>query len=140
MNSQIRSAIISSFEDLYNPVAWRDLKNAFKHANYQNVYVRPIQFETDSLIEMKTGFTFDDNEQLEMFLNKEHKLAIGTQKFDWAAIVHEKQKNLKPDDKSFDRVYLKYSIQNKSSGVCDLLFETNVLSFRYRLIEEFKSY
>ena len=123
-----------------NPIAWTDLKDAFKHENYQNVNVRNIQFETDSLPEIRTCLTFDDNKQLEMFLNKEHKLAIETQKFDWAAFIHEKQKNLKPDDKSFDRVYLKYLIQDKSSSVCDLLFETNVLSFRYRLIEEFNSY
>jgi hypothetical protein len=140
MNSQIHSAIIRAFEDLLNPVAWKDMSDAFKQANYQNVYVRHINFETNSLIEMRTCLTFDDHEQLEMFLNKEHKLAMETQKFDWAAIIHEKQKNLKNDDKSFDGVYLKYSIQDISSGVCDLLFETNVLSFRYSLIEEFASY
>lgn len=140
MESQIHSAIISSFEDLLNPVAWRDLRDAFRHANYQNIYIRPTKFETSSIIEIKTDLIFDDNEQLELFLKKEHKLAIETQKFDWAAIVYEKQKNLKDDDKSFDGVYLKYSIQDKSSGVCDLLFETNVLSFRDRLIEEFTSY
>ena len=140
MNSQIHSALISAFENLLNPIAWRDLKDAFKHANYQNVYVRPIHFEKSGIIEIKAVFTFDNNERLEEFLNKEHKLAIETQNFDWAAIIHEKQKNLKPDDKSFNGGYLKYSIQDKSSGVCDLLIETNVLTFRYSLIEEFISY
>ena len=140
MNSQIHSAIISAFEDLLNPVAWRDLRDAFRHANYQNVYVKHNQVEKNNLIIIQTNLTFDDNEQLLKFLNKEHKLAIDTQNFDWAAIVYEKQKNLNPADKSFDGVYLKYSLQDISTCVCDLLFKTNVLSFRNRLVEEFISY
>jgi hypothetical protein len=140
MNSLIHSAIISAFEDLLNPVAWRDLRDAFKNANYQNVYVKHNQVEKNNLIEIRTCLTFNNNEQLLKFLNKEHNLAIDTQEFDWAAILHKKQKNLKPDDKTFDGVYLQYSIQDISSGVCDLLFETNVLTFRNKLVEEFVSY
>jgi hypothetical protein len=140
MNSEIHSAIISAFEKLLNPTVWVGLSDAFKYANYKHVYVKPAQFETNSLIEMRTDLIFNDNEQLELFLNMEHKRAIETQKFDWAAIVHKKQMNLKDDDKSFDGVYLKYSIQDISSGVCELLFETNILSFRDRLVNEFVSY
>lgn len=140
MKTQINSAIIAAFQNLLNPNEWQRMKDAFINEGYKSVSIKPTVFKNLPEVEIKTSIYFSDHEPLVSFLANEHKLAMESQDFEWAAQVHERQKNLNPDINTFEHSALKFSVVNKDKGVCEVPFETNVLSFKNKFVEEFLSF
>lgn len=135
METLIESKILKEvFSEYPENQQWDKLKPEIQEFGCSSVFVRPVQIMTFESINLKHHLPKDMDNQIEFF-KWEKKLAVEFQQFELASNIQEVLNGGMPSKESI--FYLNYSIQKDLNSVCSLYIETNLLSFKYKLIELF---
>ena len=137
MESQIKEILEHIFEEFPDFDGWRNLKTTIQKFGMNKINIKQVTFENRDYEEIKHILSFDNHKRSASFLVKEKKLAVDVQDFVLAANIHTMILQIQNGTYKENIFYLKYKLLEQSEGAYVLLFETNLLSFKYRLIEEF---
>jgi hypothetical protein len=137
MMIQIKTSIQEAFNNSSIPSAFSNLRTSLNRKGFKNIFVKKVQFQNNECEEIILDKAFETKEKLIAFLMNEKKIALETQEFELVAQIQNLITNKNTSYQPNGFFYLKYFIKDTGDKSCDVLFETNLLSFKYNLIKEF---
>lgn len=126
-----------SFRDSSIPFDFSQLRTALNAESIENIFVRNIRFQNKEFEVIMLDRVFESSEEYLHFLMDEKILALSTQEFELAAQIQDLIISESKYNQPHEFFYLKYFAQKIDNISCIILFETNLLSFKYNLIKEF---
>jgi hypothetical protein len=137
MMIQIKTSVREAFNNPLIPSAFSNLRTSLNMKGFKNIFVKKVQFQNNEYEEIILDKAFETKEKLISFLMNEKKIALETQEFELATQIQKLITNKNIYNQPLEFFFLKYFIKNTGDKSCDVLFETNLLSFKYDLIKEF---